>query len=178
MCNIVRRRKRGISGLKSIGIVFGDEERKKKKKKREILVKIVEMYSKNKERREIFKIFLEKYSILCFAGPRPELDPDVVAGLDDDLIDEFAACNPEDEDALPDNFVVMLNSDVPIHELENDDEEWEDCDEDDEDFLGNQIAGFHHLPALSKLRFVVLDFELFFTYVFVFLFVYSFFVIS
>lgn len=84
-------------------------------------------------------------------GPRPELDPDVVAGLDDDLINEFGACNPDDEDALPDNFVVMLNSEKPIHEFEDDDDgDWEDCDED-EDIWGDDNEGIHHLPPLSKL---------------------------
>ncbi|XP_071524131.1 protein LTV1 homolog isoform X2 [Panulirus ornatus] len=95
-------------------------------------------------------------------GPRPELDPDVVAALDDDYLGESGACNPDDDDALPDNFVVMLNSEKPIHEYEDDDGEWEDCEDDDiwgndreEDgempALEDRDIGVHYLPPLSKL---------------------------
>ncbi|XP_064086277.1 protein LTV1 homolog isoform X2 [Macrobrachium nipponense] len=102
----------------------------------------------------VFESFLEEPIGLLnkaapLTGPRPELDPDVVARLDDDLIDDETACNPDDEDALPDNFVVMLNSETPIHEFDND-EEWEDCDDYDVAWE-NDLAGCHHLPALSKL---------------------------
>ncbi|KAK7077344.1 Protein ltv1, partial [Halocaridina rubra] len=87
-------------------------------------------------------------------GPHPELDPDVVAGLDDELINELGACNPDDDDALPDNFVVMLNSEKPVHEFEeeDDDGEWEDCDdEDDDEIWGNYRENSQTLPPLSKL---------------------------
>ncbi|XP_063848884.1 protein LTV1 homolog [Scylla paramamosain] len=94
-------------------------------------------------------------------GPRPELDPDVVAGLDDDdLFNDNAACGPEDDNALPDNFVMMLNSEVPIHQLD-DDGEWEDYDDEEEeedeeeedgemDGLREEVNG-SHLPSLAKL---------------------------
>jgi len=62
-------------------------------------------------------------------GPRPELDPDVVAALDD----ECAEISPEDEDAFPDNFVTMLNAEESINE---EDDEWEDAEED-HDIWGN-----------------------------------------
>lgn len=97
-------------------------------------------------------------------GPRPELDPDVVAGLDDDdIFNDNVACGPEDDDALPDNFVMMLNSEVPVHQLE-DDGEWEDYEEDEEDdddddeeedgeMVGLRDMGVNglHLPSLAKL---------------------------
>ncbi|KAK3858881.1 hypothetical protein Pcinc_034959 [Petrolisthes cinctipes] len=80
------------------------------------------------------------------SGPRPELDPDVVAGLDDGggdgddvLSTEGATCHPDDDDALPDDFVLMLNAEQPIHTLDDDDDgdgEWEednDSDDDDDD---------------------------------------------
>ncbi|XP_069182558.1 protein LTV1 homolog [Procambarus clarkii] len=97
-----------------------------------------------------------------FTGPRPELDPDVVAGLDDDFFDESGAYNPDDDNALPDNFVMMLNSENPIHEFEDDDGEWEDCEDDEiwgngqeEDgempALEDLDNGLQYLPSLSKL---------------------------
>nr|XP_045592965.1 protein LTV1 homolog [Procambarus clarkii] len=101
-----------------------------------------------------------------FTGPRPELDPDVVAGLDDDFFDESGAHNPDDDNALPDNFVMMLNSENPIHEFEDDDGEWEDCEDDEiwgngqeEDgempALEDLDNGLQYLPSLSKLRLAV-----------------------
>ncbi|KAG7169546.1 LTV1-like [Homarus americanus] len=84
-------------------------------------------------------------------GPRPELDPDVVAGLDDDFFEETAVCNPDDDGALPDNFVVMLNSENPVNEFEEDDGEWEDCEED-EDIWGNCGDEDGEMPALEDLN--------------------------
>lgn len=40
-------------------------------------------------------------------------------------------CNPDEDGALPDNFVLMLNSENPVDEFDEDGE-WEDCDEDEE----------------------------------------------
>ena len=89
-----------------------------------------------------------------------------MAGLDDDdLFNDNVACGPEDDNALPDNFVMMLNSEVPIHQLD-DEREWEDCDEDEEDEeeeeeeeeedgemvgLREEVNGLH-LPSFAKLR--------------------------
>ncbi|XP_042874983.1 protein LTV1 homolog [Penaeus japonicus] len=76
-------------------------------------------------------------------GPRPELDPDIVAELDDDFLDGDM-CNPEDNGALPDNFVLMLNSENPLDQFDEDGE-WEDCDEEDDEIWGNDGK----MPALE-----------------------------
>lgn len=77
-------------------------------------------------------------------GPRPELDPDIVAELDDDFLDG-EMCNPDEDGALPDNFVLMLNSENPVDEFDEDGE-WEDCDEDEE-IWGNGYD--RKMPALE-----------------------------
>ncbi|XP_050717580.1 protein LTV1 homolog [Eriocheir sinensis] len=79
-------------------------------------------------------------------GPRPELDPDVVAGLDDDdIFNDNAALGPDDDDALPDNFVMMLNANEPP---DGDDGEWEDYEEEEEDEEG-EGEDDGEMPALE-----------------------------
>jgi len=74
-------------------------------------------------------------------GPRPELDPDIVAALDDDC----DAVNPEDE-AFPDNFVSLLNADEAISE---EDDEWEDANEDQEIWGNYKETEFESIPCSS-----------------------------
>lgn len=80
----------------------------------------------------------------------------MVAGLDDDpdevVINEGAACHPNDDSALPDDFVLMLNAEHPIHTLsgdEDDDGEWEDDDDDDDDIWGDEDED-KEMPALEE----------------------------
>lgn len=92
-------------------------------------------------------LVIGSFSKLIFfprSGPRPELDPDIVAELDDDFLDG-EMCNPDEDGALPDNFVLMLNSENPVDEFDEDGE-WEDCDEDEE-IWGNGYD--RKMPALE-----------------------------
>lgn len=99
-----------------------------------------------------FLICFDKYQYFLL-GPRPELDPDVVAGLDDDVdevvINEGAACHPNDDTALPDHFVLMLNGKHPIETLSDEDGEWEDDDDDDDDIWGDEDED-KEMPALEE----------------------------
>lgn len=68
------------------------------------------------------------------SGPRLDLDPDIVAALDEDF--DF----DDPENLLDDDFIVKANSSdrralagAEDDEEDDDDEEWEDTDEDDED---------------------------------------------
>lgn len=94
--------------------------------------------------------------IFLHPGPRPELDPDIVAELDDDFLDGDM-CNPEDNGALPDNFVLMLNSENPLDQFDEDGE-WEDCDEEDDEIWGNDGKmpaledAMEGMPQYSKFR--------------------------
>ncbi|XP_076055004.1 LTV1 ribosome biogenesis factor [Oratosquilla oratoria] len=97
-------------------------------------------------------------------GPQPQLDPDVVAALDDDS----QLFSPDDENALPDNFVSLLNSDNALSnfddegewedELDEDiwgDENGDDADDEDEDempALEEGMEGIHFIPDLMRHR--------------------------
>ncbi|XP_061881992.1 protein LTV1 homolog [Entelurus aequoreus] len=60
------------------------------------------------------------------SGPRLDMDPDIVAALDDD----FDYDDPENE--LEDDFVVQANNASAAVELSDEDEEWEDTDDDED----------------------------------------------
>ncbi|XP_061840325.2 protein LTV1 homolog [Nerophis lumbriciformis] len=64
------------------------------------------------------------------SGPRLDMDPDIVAALDDD----FDYDDPENE--LEDDFVVQANNASAAVELSDEDEEWEDTDDEDFDSEG------------------------------------------
>ncbi|KAG0725567.1 Protein LTV1 [Chionoecetes opilio] len=86
-------------------------------------------------------------------GPRPELDPDVVEGLEDgdDIFRDNIPCNPEDDDALPDDFVMMLNSEVPVHlHQKEEEEEWEDYEEEEEE-EEEEMADFKDLNVSQQM---------------------------
>ncbi|CAL4137228.1 unnamed protein product, partial [Meganyctiphanes norvegica] len=84
-------------------------------------------------------------------GPRPELDPDIVAALDDD----FATTNPEDEDTFPDNFVTLLNAEKSGNAFGNeDDDEWEDAEDEDQEIWGNFKETSNHAAVDPYARYV------------------------
>ncbi|XP_040285176.1 protein LTV1 homolog [Bufo bufo] len=85
--------------------------------------------------------FEEDVGLLNKAAPRGlclDLDPDIVAALDDD----FDFDNPENQ--LDDDFILQANDTATIvkNEYGTDDNEWEDVDSGEEDDDGSQEADF------------------------------------
>ncbi|KAM4040960.1 protein LTV1 homolog [Anomaloglossus baeobatrachus] len=88
--------------------------------------------------------FEEDVGLLNKAAPRGlclDLDPDIVAALDDD----FDFDNPENQ--LDDDFILQANDTAAVGKEYGGDNEWEDVDSEDED--GSEEGDFDSDGALS-----------------------------
>ncbi|XP_072265107.1 protein LTV1 homolog [Pyxicephalus adspersus] len=93
--------------------------------------------------------FEEDVGLLNKAAPRGlclDLDPDIVAALDDD----FDFSDPENQ--LEDDFIIKANdhaSEGHSNDFDGDDDDWEDVDDEEEDAGGSQDDDFDSDGPLS-----------------------------
>ncbi|XP_063054401.1 protein LTV1 homolog [Engraulis encrasicolus] len=106
-----------------------DEEEEEEGEEMEMEVQVIPAASINLPSSVFASEFEEKVGLLNKAapisGPRLDMDPDIVAALDED----FDYDDPEN--MLDDDFVVQANSAKATGDGDDDDDEWEDTDEDE-----------------------------------------------